>query len=95
MFGDPHRGPTLLPQQRRAEVGVRGRRQPHLLADHGSEGAAGGQWRLFLPLWPFRPSREPVSATRHVAVLQKDGGSSELQEILWRRQQNIKSGSKD
>lgn len=31
----------------------------------------------------------------HVAVLQKDGGSSELQEVLWRRQQNIKSGPKD
>ena len=46
MFGDPHRGPTLFPQQRRAEGGVRRRRQPHLLADHRAEGAGGGQSRL-------------------------------------------------
>lgn len=30
-----------------------------------------------------------------VPLLQKDSGSTELQEILWRRQQNIKSGAKD
>lgn len=46
MFGDPHRGPTLFPQQRRAEGGVRRWRQPHLLADHRAEGAGGGQSRL-------------------------------------------------
>lgn len=63
MFGDPHRGPTLLPQQRRAEVGVRGRRQPHLLADHRSEGAAGGQRRPFFSCLFPRPFPQPVSAT--------------------------------
>lgn len=46
MFGDPHRGPALLPQQGRAEGRLRRRRQPHLLADHRAEGAGGGQSRL-------------------------------------------------
>lgn len=92
MFGDPHRGPTLLPQQRRAEGGVRRRRQPHLLADHRAEGAAGGQSRLF-PASLSAPTRS-LSTNRDVGVLQKCG-SSELQEVLTRRQQNIKYSSGD